>query len=211
MSGIIFERARRYAVRRLERDLSPALIYHGPGHTRDEVVPAAVALAGMEGVQGASLDLLLTAAWFHDIGFLEQTIGHEAVSSRIASEVLPALGYAAAEVEIVQGIVLATRLPQAPATLLEAILADADLEILGCRNFMQRNDDLRRELALLGTEFTDRQWYAGQLHFVEQHRYFTASARSLLDDQKGRNLAMLRNALEQCAAGDESHGGGRTD
>jgi predicted metal-dependent HD superfamily phosphohydrolase len=193
----IFEKARQYAESRLERELSPNLLYHGVIHTRDEVVPAAQTLAGMEGLQGESLLLLLTAAWFHDIGHIEASANHELIGARIAADVLPAFGYTQDQVEIVRGAILSTKLPQSPSGLLEEILADADLDVLGRENFMQRNRDLRLELAFLGTEFTDEQWYSEQLKFLERHKYFTTSARALSDAQKQLNVAVLRNKLER--------------
>lgn len=191
-----FERARQYAKHRLERELSPNLLYHGVVHTRDEVAPAAQMLAGMEGIQGESLLLLLTAAWFHDIGHIEESANHESIGARIAAEVLPAFGYTQDQVEIVRGAILSTKLPQSPSGLLEEILADADLDVLGRENFMQRNRDLRLELAFLRTEFTDEQWYSEQLKFLEGHKYFTTSARALRDAQKQLNITELREKLE---------------
>ena len=196
MTPQIFEQARQYAEGRLERELSPKLLYHGIVHTRDEVVPAAQTLAGMEGIQGESLLLLLTAAWFHDIGHIEESAYHESIGARTAAEVLPSFGYTQEQVEIVRGAILATVLPQSPTGLLEEILADADLDVLGRENFMQRNRDLRLELAFLGTEFTDEQWYSGQLKFLEGHKYFTTSARALMDTQKQLNISILRNKLD---------------
>ncbi|HLO18352.1 MAG TPA: HD domain-containing protein [Anaerolineales bacterium] len=195
MTPQIFEKAWQYAKSRLERELSPNLLYHGVAHTRDEVVPATQTLARMEGIQGEALLLLLTAAWFHDIGHIEESANHESISSQIAAEVLPAFGFTQDQVEIVRGAILATKLPQSPLGLLEEILADADLDVLGRKNFMQRNRDLRNELMFLGTEFTDEQWYSGQLKFLEGHKYFTASARALMDTQKQLNISILRNKL----------------
>lgn len=193
----IFEQARQYAEHRLERDLSPNLLYHGIAHTRGEVVPAAEELARMEGVEGEALYLLLTAAWFHDIGHVEQSRYHELISARIAGEVLPGFGYTERQVETVRWAILATALPQSPRNLLEQILVDADLDVLGRESFMQRNHDLRRELASLGEEFTDEQWYTRQLNFVERHTYFTSAARSLRDPQKLLNIAELKNMLQE--------------
>jgi len=200
MNSQIFEQARQYAENRLGRELSPDLLYHGIAHTREEVVPAAETLAGMEGIQEGSLHLLLTAAWFHDIGYVEQALYHELIGARIAAQVLPSFGYSEDQVEIVRWAILATALPQSPTNLLEEILADADLDVLGRGDFMHRNDDLRRELAFLDKEFTDEQWYTGQLKFVEGHKYFTASARSLRDTQKLINIAELRNKLKELTA-----------
>jgi len=190
-----YEQARQYALNRLEKELSPHLLYHGLAHTRDEVVPAAEMLAGMEGLHGEPLYLLCTAAWLHDIGFIEQSVNHEMISARIATEALPDFGFSAQEVEIVRDAIMATMLPQAPTTLLERIIADADLTILGRPDFMPRNGDLRDELAYFGKEFSDVEWYSGQLKFIETHAYFTESARELLNAQKLINIAVLKQAL----------------
>lgn len=191
-----FQQARQYAETRLEQELSPNLLYHGIAHTREEVVPAVERFAEMEGIQEEPFSLLLTAAWFHDIGYVKQATHHELIGARIAVQVLPSFGYAEDQVEMVRWAILATALPQSPRNLLEQILADADLDVLGRENFMHRNHDLRRELASLGKEFTDEEWYTGQLKFVEGHTYFTASARSLRNTQKQLNISTLRNKLE---------------
>lgn len=192
-----FEQARQYAEHRLESELSPNLTYHGIVHTREEVVPAAETLARREGIPEESISLLLTAAWFHDLGFLEGALNHEWVSARMAGEVLPGLGYSEGEVKIVRGAILATALPQSPKSLLEEILTDADLDTLGRENFMQRNADLRQELASLGKVFTEQEWYIDQLKFLENHRYFTASARAWRDRQKQLNIDELRKKLAE--------------
>ena len=200
MNSQIFEQARQYAESRLEQELSPKLVYHGLEHTRDEVVSAVETLARTEGIKGKHLYLLSTAAWFHDLGFVEQALYHELISARIAVQVLPSFGYTENEVEIVRWAILATALPQYPQNHLEEILMDADLDILGSKSFMRRNGDLRREQAHLGKEFTDEQWYAGQLKFLEGHKYFTASARSLRDPQKSLNMRELRKLLKELTA-----------
>jgi uncharacterized protein len=202
MNSHSFEQARQYAADRLERELSPHLLYHRIAHTRDEVVPAVETLANMEGIQGRQLCLLLTAAWFHDLGYVEQALYHELISARIVCEVLPGFGYTEAQVETVRWAILATALPQLPRNLFEEILVDADLDVLGRGNFMQRNGEFRRELAFLGNEFTDEEWYSRQLKFVEGHKYFTGSARLLRDSQKVLNIADLRRTLEERTARD---------
>jgi len=191
-----FEQAREYAVHRLERELSPNLLYHGFAHTRDDVVQSANLLADMEGIQGESRYLLLTVAWFHDIGFVQQSADHELIGARIASEVLPGFGYTDEQVEIVRGAILATIIPQTPTNILEKIVADADLNVLGREDFILRNGVLRREPAFFGKVYSDFEWYAGQIQFAEMHTFFTASARALWNAAKVKNLANLKHALE---------------
>jgi len=201
MNSQIFEQVRQYAEQRLVQELSPNLLYHGIEHTRTEVVPAVETLARLEGIKGNSLYLLLTAAWFHDLGYVEQAMYHELIGARLAVQVLPSFGYTKNQVEIVRWAILATALPQLPRSRLEEILTDADLDVLGRGDFMQRNGDLRREVAYLGKKFTDEEWYTGQLKFIEGHKYFTASARALKDAQKLINIAELRTLLNELSSG----------
>jgi len=198
------ELAQEYARSRLERELSPNLVYHSVRHTCDEVLPAVETLAGMEGVRGKALNLLRTAAWFHDLGYVENAVYHELISARIAAEVLPSFGYRTDEIEVVRWAILATALPQSPRSHLEEILTDADLDVLGSRSFMPRNADLRLELASLGKQFSDQEWYLGQLRFIEGHQYFTASARAWRGAQKLQNIADLKNKLKELSSANPS-------
>lgn len=195
------DQAKEYVLNRLESELPAGLYYHGLGHTIADVVPAAEVFAEGEGIQGEPADLLITAAWFHDLGFIETRAGHEAVSARLAAEALPGFGYSDEQVQIIKGIIGATVLPQTPTSILGQTLADADLDVLGRDDFMRRNDDLRRELAFFGQESTDAEWYAAQVKFVEGHTYFTASAHRLRDAGKAKNLAEVKAILARLTKG----------
>jgi len=197
MSTPDFKKARDYALQRLERDLAPHLYYHSLGHTRDEVVPAAERLATELGVTGMEYILLVTAAYFHDLGYIERMDDHELTSARIASEVLPGFGYSPEQIETIARIILATKLPQSPQTLLEEIMADADLDTLGREDFLQRGYDLRAERAALGKSISDAAWFRSQLEFIQAHHYFTPTAHRLRDRQKGENIAALERLLSQ--------------
>lgn len=194
------EGARGYALGRLACELPAALVYHSLAHTRDEVVPAAERLAALSGVGGAGLLLLRTAAYFHDLGFVVQRHDHELASAQIAGAVLPGFGYGPRQVARVVGMIHATRLPQRPRGLLEQLLADADLDLLGREDFLARNEDLRREQATGGQALGDAAWLAGQLRFLADHRYWTAAARSLRDGGKAANIAALRALLARATA-----------
>ncbi len=190
-----FEQARKYALERLKSELSPNLHYHGVAHTLDDVLPTVELLADKEGVTGDALTLLRTAALFHDIGFIQQPTFHEMLATRIVTAVLPEFGYNSREIETIRWIIMATIIPQSPTTLLEKIMADADLNVLGRKDFMVRNKALREELAHFGKIYTDVQWYTGQLKFIENHEFFTESARSLFDAQKAVNIAEMKKVL----------------
>ena len=190
-----FSRARAYALARLERELSPLLCYHSVKHTRDDVAVAVERLAAQEGVAGEALLLLRTAAYFHDLGFVEQREQHEAIGARVAAEVLPRFGYQPEQIALIQGMIIATRLPQTPHTLLERILADADLDVCGRDDFLVLNRCLRAELAALGDASSDREWYSDQLSFLRAHQYWTAAARAAYNQGKLANIAALERLL----------------
>jgi len=188
--------ARLYVVQRLQQELPAVLTYHCLAHTLQGVVPAVERLAALEGVNGQNLLLLRTAAYYHDLGFVERSDGHEATSARLAAEVLPRFGYNPAQIEIIQGIILATRYPFEPHTCLESIMVDADLDVLGRDNFWPRNHALRAEReALAGLRLTDDAWYGSQLAFMRAHCYFTASAQSLRQAHKQRHMDEMAGLL----------------
>lgn len=174
-----FEAAKQYALDRLARELSPVLIYHSLEHTRDEVVPAAERLARMEGLTGEPLLLLRTAAYFHDLGFVERYLDNEVIAVRIAAENLPRFGYTPEQIKTITGIIMVTRLPQTPHNHMEEIMADADLDGLGREDFIEREHALRAEWTALGRNYTEEEWYREQVTFLQSHHYFTESARRL--------------------------------
>ncbi len=187
--------AQAYAFLCLERELPPQLSYHSLAHTRDDVLPAVTRLADSIGITGEDRLLLQTAACYHDIGFVLQREAHEMVSVQIARDILPSFGYNPAQLALISGMIMATRLPQSPQTLLEQMLADADLDSLGRADFFCRSLDLRAELAAYGNACSLNDWYGRQVQFLCQHCYFTPAARRLRDAGKQFNIIALRLLL----------------
>ena len=193
-----FEQARAYALRRLERELPAALTYHSLAHTRDDVAPATLRLAAIAGVSGEQRLLLHTAAYYHDIGFVVQRTDHEIIGAQIAAEILPSFGYTPDQLEIIRGMIMATKLPQSPRTLLEQLMADADLDALGRTDFPTRNQALRDELAAYGWHCDDLEWYRDQLSFLISHSYWTDAAQQVRSEQKKRNVELIADLIERC-------------
>jgi uncharacterized protein len=196
MTSFNFDGAKAYALHSLEK-LAPHFIYHNIAHTRDDVVPAVERLAQLAGIQGDDLFLLLTGAYFHDIGHIYEDIRrpHEEISIGIARDVLLDFGYNAMQIDVVSGIIRATQMPQTPHTILEQIMADADLDSLGREDFLEVAGRLRQEMALAGTHKSDEEWYQFELDFLSQHTYFTQAARNLRDEGKRKNLEALQKML----------------
>lgn len=195
MSKPEFETARCHALSRLEAELAPDLYYHSVHHTRDGVMPAAIRYARRSGVNHSDVELLTVAAAFHDVGFIYRIEGHELAGARVAAQTLPDFGFDSCQIEQVIGMILATRLPQTPFNLLEEILADADLDVLGREDYFVRNNLLRRELAAHGRTVSDEEWHLEQIEFLKNHVYFTDSARKLRQPGKERNIAEIERQL----------------
>jgi uncharacterized protein len=176
----------------LETQLPAHLTYHCAAHTIDDVVPAARRLADTEALATRDRIVLLTAAWFHDVGFVVRADGHEDVGIALAERELPARGYTPEDIEAVATLIRATRVPQRPENHLAGLLADADLDILGREDFLVYNDALRREQVALGREDDDAAWLDDQIAFLTRHRYHTKAARAQREEPKARNVERLR-------------------
>ena len=100
--------------------------YHDVTHT-NEVVQSAIEIGIGEKLSEDELEMVQIAAWFHDVGYIEKTDGHEEVGIQYARKFLTGEQYPTNKIEIISGCILATRVPQKPINKLEKILCDADL------------------------------------------------------------------------------------
>ncbi len=183
-----------YMMNKLRRELSVHLTYHSAWHTQD-VIDQCEVLAREEGIDNeGTLTLLKTAALFHDTGFLNVYSGHEKESCVIATEVLPAFGYSPYEIKLINGMIMATKIPQTPHTKLEEIIADADLDYLGRDDFPVISNYLKQELMHMGIVNDDYGWNMIQIKFLDSHHYFTPSA---IKKRKARKEAVLQGLKQE--------------
>lgn len=188
---MLFEPAEELILHKLQVELPAHLTYHNANHTLD-VYNAANRIALQEGVAPENRKLLLTAACYHDSGFLISAEEHEEHSCNIAREILPGFGYTGAELITICGLIRATKIPQLPNNHLEQILADADLDYLGRDDFWPISDQLYQELLFTGKINNKQEWNPVQLRFMEAHRFFTQTAISTRQKQKELNLASIK-------------------
>ena len=193
-SSINYMKAERFIMKQLEKMLSPALHYHSIAHTRD-VTKAVERIALMEGVRGEDLFLLQTAATYHDAGFVERYEANESIGVRMAREILPKYGYSDEQIDVVAGLIYATRVPHTPRSHLQEIICDADLDYLGRDDFHDIADKLRIELREHGKINSDRAWDEVQIKFLSAHRYFTKSAIKLRQSKKEKHIEDIKQRL----------------
>jgi uncharacterized protein len=181
-----------HARRTLEQGLPRWLRYHDLAHTEIYVAPPAALLADDLQLDPIDRALVLTAAWYHDLGFIERYDDNEDIAVAFAREVLPGFGYSAGQVEVVADAIWSTRVPQDPRSAVAEVVCDADLFVLGTDQFFERERALRTELAEAGQPRGDAVWDRDQIAFVAEHHYFTAAARNRNDAGKATNLERLR-------------------
>lgn len=180
----------------LASELDEDLLYHGVHHTRDDVLPAASRLARLSGLSGESRLLLLTSALFHDAGFVAQYRENEPIAVAMMKEMVPKYSYSREQSDRVAEIILATRMPQRPAGLLQQLMCDADLDSLGRGDYSVTNRNLYLELQAVGESISSDEWQHQQLAFLNSHKYHTCAARLYGAAGKSANIARLAAQLE---------------
>lgn len=185
---MLYNDAKDFILEELKQKLSIDLFYHNIEHTLD-VLGAATRYARMEDVSEHEQLLIQTAALFHDSGMLRTYKNHEDKSVEIIKEVLPDFKYTKDDIEVISGMIMTTKLPQSASNLLEKILCDADLDYLGRTDFFMIAMSLQHEWNILKFKETDLlQWYELQVDFLQNHVFYTQSAKTLRNDQKQKNL-----------------------
>lgn len=185
----------------LKTDIPKEITYHNLNHTKDVINSAGIIAIG-EGIcpQDKGFLTVRTGALFHDTGYASSNKdykNHEQIGANFAKEFLHYTGYNNREIKKVMGIIMATKLPQNPKTLLEKIVCDADVANFGRDDFFELGEHLRKELKNLGIEKSDKEWYDGTLKLLEGHSYHTNTAKLLWDDKKEENMKKLRDMLSQ--------------
>ncbi len=184
--------AEKFVLDLLSSRLSETLYYHGIHHTLD-VERAALVLAKEEGIEDeVSLKLLKTAALFHDCGFIGTYKDHEEEGCRIARNQLPLFSYSKEQIDVICGMIMATKSPQSPKNHLEMVICDADLDYLGRDDFDPIADTLFKELKVRQLVTDIDSWNQIQVKFLEAHQYHTKSAQQKRETIKKQHLNKLR-------------------
>jgi len=165
-----------HVVTMLTEGLSKTLIYHNIHHTLD-VTEQCMTIAEEEGIIDLlALQDLEIAALYHDIGFIYTYDGHEARGCEIARKQLPGFDLTEKSIDVICGLIMATKVPQSPKTHLQQIICDADLDYLGRPDFYQTGNDLRTELIAYNLITDEHDWEERQLNFLNSHQYFTKTS-----------------------------------
>jgi predicted metal-dependent HD superfamily phosphohydrolase len=170
--------------------------FHNLAHTQN-VVEAAHLIGKQCELSDDELELVLVAAWLHDVGYKGGAENHEQESAKLASALLSKLDIPHKKIKLVVDAILATRVPQSPKTMIDKVLCDADLYHLSSSSYSSKGDLLREEWKATGfKEMTDQEWIQHNLEFMENHRYHTPYGQTILEEGKRKNIKHLKKYLE---------------
>ena len=178
----------------LNTKLSKDLHYHGVQHTLDALNTCKVYLSHSQ-INSHNAKLLRIAVLLHDIGFTETTHEHEQKGAEIAKNLLQNYNFPREDIDIIIGLILSTKVPQKPTTLLEKIICDVDLDYLGSSDFYEISDQLFRELKALSVIKNIDEWNKKQIKFLEAHVYHTDFAIKNRQPQKELRIKELKKLV----------------
>ncbi|WP_426329991.1 Pycsar system effector family protein [Pedobacter sp. R-06] len=173
----------------------PRLVYHNLEHTQ-EVVNAAQQIANHYQLNEQDFFSVTVAAWFHDTGYFEDALNHEAKGAELADDFLAKHKVNQEIRDHVKSAILATKIPQKPKNEIDKILCDADLFHLGLADFRAKGKLMHKENELIyKKDISKLDWRKKDIQFMESHHYHTDYANLLLSDQKQKNINKLKSKL----------------
>ncbi|MEO6722119.1 MAG: HD domain-containing protein [Ferruginibacter sp.] len=184
------QQMQQFVIDMLQEHLPVNYCYHNCEHSL-YVQEVALQIGRYEKVTEKEMALLSAAALWHDTGYIETYAGHEEESCSLAKKYLPEFGFTTNEINLICGMIMATRVPQSPKTKLEEIIADADLAYLGTSHAAEKATDLFYELQSLNPSLTEAAWDKTQVSFLESHHYFTPYCKEKMEPVKQAYLAQL--------------------
>lgn len=177
----------------LVRQHMPNHPYHNKRHAKD-IFYAANRLSKLEGIAKEDRFMMVTAALLHDIVFVIGAGDNEEKSVEFVQPYLKQFSYSESQIRKISNLILATKVPTSPKNLLEMIICDSDLDVLGRKDFFEKNKKYQEEL---GVE-DNLAWYSTQINFLRNHRYYTKSAQEL----RGKGIKNNIRRMELLLKGD---------
>jgi predicted metal-dependent HD superfamily phosphohydrolase len=184
--------AKEHVTKYIQEHASKKLIYHTLQHTQ-AVVDVTKQLVTQNQLDGNDAQTALLAAWFVDTGYYDDYRQHEIASARLAELFLKKAAAPESTIQAVRTCLLATKVPQSPATRPQQVLCDAVFFHLAVPDFGEQNKLIRKELSLLqGAPIDKKGWRKNTLQFLKGHTYFTDYCRTNWSAGKKENLEKLR-------------------
>ena len=168
--------------------------YHNLDHTK-RVISAAVDIGRNYDLSEKDWRCLLTACLLHDYGFIESHVEHEKISAKLSSQILPKYGFSETDIQIINSLIIVTKLEETPKNLLESIIRDSDLEYLGSEDFIKISPLLKEEWINCKVVKSDSEFYKIQYEFILNHSFYTDFMIKNSFNQKKENIDYAKSMI----------------
>ncbi|MDO6471691.1 Pycsar system effector family protein [Maribacter sp. 1_MG-2023] len=196
--SILVSTAEEFATNQLTGNTDPKFLYHNLRHTQ-RVADSTKELIEGEKIGDEESELLLVAAWFHDLGYTVSYENHEEHGCQLSRDFLTKHNCTPTFITNVCNLILATKKGYEPKNELEKIIRDADSSHFHVKNFMATTELLREELALVGKESnTSADWLEENIILLRaKHHFYTKYAITNLQEGKDKNIKRLIKAKKK--------------
>ncbi|MDN3204849.1 HD domain-containing protein [Algoriphagus sediminis] len=184
---------RRTVLNQLKEELPAHLSYHGIAHTLD-VLNVCNQYIRRYNLDAEDRLMLKIGAIVHDMGFLKGPANHEETGANMAAKIMQEIGMSKKRIDVMRGLVMATKIPQSPKNELEKIICDADLDYLGRDDYPQISQKLYKELSFMNILKTEEEWKNLQVNFLKSHYFHTPFAKKNREPKKQYWLSKLLNS-----------------
>jgi len=192
----LLDQTRKFVVELMTNKLPEQYVYHNLQHTLD-VVSAAEEIAIHSNLETEQIEVVMAAAYLHDIGYIKNNEQHEDHSITLSREFLDQLGANKKYIEDVIGCIEATKLPQNPKNLPQQVLCDADLYHLSSGHYFEKAELLRAEFSTIEKEdISESEWLDMSTVFIDNHQYFTDYGKLILGPRKAKILKKIKKRLK---------------
>ncbi|GAB1451393.1 hypothetical protein MASR2M47_14490 [Draconibacterium sp.] len=191
----IVEEAERYVSNKLRNETPIGYTYHTLDHTM-EVVKNAIYIGSKENIGEDEMNMLVVAAWFHDVGYVKKYVGHETESAAMADKFLEQREVDKTIRDNIVDCILSTTFPQQAKSKIAEVLCDADLMHLGLSTYFGWAQKLRQEQKSAGVAALKQiEFEKESVRIFEQHHYFTKYCRDTLTETKQDNLNRIKEKI----------------
>ncbi len=181
-----------YVLNLLTEKLNKDYLFHNVSKTQ-QVVNSIKELIEGEKISEVDANILLFAAWFHNIGFVNRKENYLEASVNFAITFLEEYNIDDAIIEDVVRLIRVTETKASAKDVLEKIMKDAVSFYYAENSFIDKNELLKQEVKLLyNTNSSELEWVQKNINIlVKEHRFYTNYAQENWQNGKDKNLAKL--------------------
>lgn len=192
----LLDKVEKHARKEFRKAVWKSFPYHNLAHT-ESVVALCTEIAEAMELDDDQIEILIIAAWFHDLGYSDSYAHHEEASKEMAEAYLNNHGCKKGAIQTILDVIESTRVDYARhKSTLEQIMFDADRSSIGHPNFFIFGNLLRKEweehdFAL----FSDEGWNALQVRYLENTQFKTSFSQQKFGHQRLINLDLAKKRL----------------